>query len=82
MTIKKSLVINQPEVGKLNPELRGLTGLAQEQFAASLGITYSTVNRWEKERVKPSSLAMQKIEGMLEEMGERGEKALAKYLSN
>ncbi|MBD2520116.1 helix-turn-helix transcriptional regulator [Nostoc sp. FACHB-973] len=64
MTIKKPLVINQPEVGKLIRELRGITGLTQEQFAASLGITYSTVNRWEKGRAKPSSLAMQKIEGI------------------
>ncbi|MHC5748069.1 MAG: helix-turn-helix domain-containing protein [Nostoc sp.] len=82
MTIKKPLVINQPEVGKLICELRGITGLTQEQFAASLGITYSTVNRWEKGRAKPSSLAMQKIEEMLKEMEERGQKVLAKYLSN
>ncbi|OYE01204.1 helix-turn-helix domain-containing protein [Nostoc sp. 'Peltigera membranacea cyanobiont' 232] len=82
MTIKKPLVINQPEVGKLIRELRGITGLTQEQFAASLGITYSTVNRWEKGRAKPSSLAMQKIEGMLEEIGGQGRDLLAKYLPN
>ncbi|BAY88979.1 MULTISPECIES: helix-turn-helix domain-containing protein [unclassified Tolypothrix] len=39
MTAKKPLVINQPEVGKLIRELRILTGLTQEQFAASLGVT-------------------------------------------
>ncbi|MDZ8134877.1 MAG: helix-turn-helix transcriptional regulator [Nostoc sp. DedQUE04] len=82
MTIKKPLLIKQPEVGKLIHELRGIIGLTQEQFAASLGITYSTVNRWEKEYTKPSSLAMQKIEGMLKEMGELGQKVSVKYLSN
>ncbi|MDZ7955859.1 helix-turn-helix transcriptional regulator [Nostoc sp. DedQUE09] len=82
MTIKKPLLIKQPEVGKLIRELRGITGLTQEQFTASLGITYSTVNRWEKGHAKPSSLAMQKIEGMLKEMGELGQKVSVKYLSN
>ncbi|MEH2174470.1 helix-turn-helix domain-containing protein [Nostoc sp.] len=82
MTIKKPLLIKQPEVGKLIRELRSITGLTQELFAASLGITYSTVNRWEKGHAKPSSLAMQKIEGMLKEMGELGQKVSVKYLSN
>ena len=45
MTIKKLLLIKQPEVGKLIREVRGITGLIQEQFAGFLGITYSTVNR-------------------------------------
>ncbi|MEH2183206.1 helix-turn-helix domain-containing protein [Nostoc sp.] len=45
MTIKKPLLIKQPEIGKLIRKLRGITGLTQEQFATSLGITYSTVNR-------------------------------------
>lgn len=36
MTIKKPLLIKQPEVGKLIRELCGITGLTQEQFAASL----------------------------------------------
>ncbi|MEH2260167.1 helix-turn-helix domain-containing protein [Nostoc sp.] len=82
MTIKKPLLIKQPQVGKLIRELRGITDLTQEQFAASLGITYSTVNRWEKGYTKPSSLAMQKIEGMLEEMGDLGQKVSVKSLSN
>ncbi|MBN3888526.1 MAG: helix-turn-helix transcriptional regulator [Nostoc sp. JL31] len=82
MTIKKLLLIKQPEVGKLIREVRGITGLIQEQFAGFLGITYSTVNRWEKGYAKASSLAMQKIEGMLEEMGKLGQKVSVKYLSN
>ncbi|MBE8966508.1 helix-turn-helix transcriptional regulator [Nostocales cyanobacterium LEGE 12452] len=82
MTIKKPLLIKQPEVGKFIRELRGTTSLTQEQFAASLGITYSTVNRWEKGHAKPSSLSMQKIEGMLKQMGELGQKVSVKYLSN
>lgn len=82
MTIKKGLIIKQPEVGKLIREIRTLSGLTQEQFAAFLGVTYSTTNRWENGRSKPSPLAMQKIEQMLNEMGEQGQKLLLKYLSN
>ena len=47
MMIKKALVIiQQAEVGKLILKLRTITGLIQEEFATSLGVTYSTVNRW------------------------------------
>ncbi|MEH2028370.1 MAG: helix-turn-helix transcriptional regulator [Nostoc sp.] len=41
------VIIQQPEVGKLILKLRTITGLIQEEFATSLGVTYSTVNRWE-----------------------------------
>jgi len=45
MMIKNSLVIiQQPEVGKLILKLRTIVGLTQEEFATSLGVTYSTVN--------------------------------------
>ncbi len=69
MTIKKTLVMNQPEVGKLIYKCRLALGLTQEQLAVALGVTYSTINRWENGRSKPSPLAMEKIDKMLEEMG-------------
>lgn len=80
MTIKKSLVMNQPQIGKLIRELRLETGLTQEQFAAELGVTCSSINRWENGRSKPLPLAMQKIEALLQQMGARGNELLAKYL--
>lgn len=79
MTVKKPRVINQPEVGKLIHELRLSTGLTQEQFAAALGVTYPTVNRWERGRAKPSPMAMQRIEQMLHSLGDLGKDLLAKY---
>ncbi|BAY14193.1 helix-turn-helix domain-containing protein [Calothrix sp. NIES-2098] len=82
MTIKKPLVIHQPEVGKLIRELRLLSNLTQEQFAAHLGVTYPTINRWENGRTKPSPLAMEKIEVQLIQMGDRGKDLLEKYLEN
>lgn len=65
MTVKRQLVINQPEISQLIRKLRSETGLTQEQFAASLGVTYSSINRWENGRTKPSPMAMQKIEELL-----------------
>ncbi len=69
MIVNKPLIINQPQIGKLIRELRLETGLTQEQFASTLGVTYSTMNRWENGHSKPSPLAMQKVEEMLGSMG-------------
>ncbi len=81
MTVKRPLVMNQPQIGKLIRELRLLMGLTQEQFAAELGVTYSSINRWENGRSKPSPLAMQKIEELLRLRGDRGKDLLARYLA-
>lgn len=82
MAIDKPLIINQPEAGKLIRELRLLIGLTQEQFAARLGVTYPTINRWENGRSKPSPLAFEKIEAELHQMGDQGKELLSKYLAN
>ena len=80
MTVKKSLVMNQPQIGKLIRELRLEAGLTQEQFASELGVTCSSVNRWENGRSKPLPLAMRKIEELLGQMGDRGQKLLDQHL--
>jgi transcriptional regulator with XRE-family HTH domain len=79
MTMKRPLVTSQPEIGKLIRELRIETGLTQEKFAAQLGVTFPTINRWENNRAKPSPLAVEKIEKMVRRLGDRGQKLLAKY---
>ena len=62
----------QANIPRLVRELRERTGLTQEKFAARLGVTFPTINRWENGRAKPSPLAMQKIEELLRSMGDRG----------
>ena len=81
MNSKLTLAIKQPEVGKFVRELRLLTGLTQEQFAAALGMTFPTINRWENGRNRPSPIAMKQIERMLQEMGDSGQDLLSKYSS-
>ena len=78
MDIKKPLDNNQPKVGKLIRELRNSLGLTQEKFAAKLGVTLLTINRWENGRSKPSPLAMEKVELLLVEMGDSGNNLLSK----
>lgn len=45
-------------------ELREALGLTQEQFAAKIGMTTSTINRWENGRGVPSPLALKQLEAL------------------
>lgn len=63
----------QSDVARLIRALRDRTGLTQEKFAAKLGVTFPTINRWENGRAKPSPLALEKIEGLLRSLGDKGE---------
>jgi len=47
-------------------------GLTQEKFAARLGVTFPTINRWENGRARPSPLALKQIEDLLLGLGEKG----------
>ncbi len=62
----------QHSMASLVRELRILTGLTQEKFAARLGVTFPTINRWENDRAKPSPLALEKIESLLRSLGDKG----------
>ncbi len=49
-------------------DIRAKLGLTQEQFAAQVGVTWSTVNRWEDGRGTPLPLALRRIEGLRERL--------------
>jgi len=53
--------MDKKDISKMIKSLRAAMGLTQEQFAVKVGVTYSTVNRWENDKAKPSPLALQKI---------------------
>lgn len=69
----------QNEMAQLVRELRTRLGLTQEKFAAKLGVTSPSVNRWENGRARPSPLALKQIEDLLREMGSDGQDLLAAY---
>jgi putative transcriptional regulator len=70
--LERRAVLSTPvDIPRLVRELRKRTGLTQEKFAAKLGVTFPTINRWENGRAKPSPLAMQRIEDLLDSLGEK-----------
>jgi len=71
----------QADLSRLVRELRQLTGLTQEKFAAKLGVTYPTINRWENGRAKPSPLALKQIEDLARGLGERGKDLLREFFT-
>ncbi|MBC2712333.1 MAG: helix-turn-helix transcriptional regulator [Desulfosarcina sp.] len=71
-TERRIALNTQADIPRLIRELRQRTGLTQEKFAAKLGVTFPTINRWENGRAKPSPLAMQRIEELLRSMGDDG----------
>ena len=75
-TLKRSSVLKQPEVGKLIRELRQLIQLTQEQFAVVLGVTYSTLNRWENGHMQPSPLALRQVRSVMDQLAQSPSQAL------
>ena len=72
--------MNEPlEISDLVREVRQRLGLTQEQFASRLGVTFPTVNRWERGRTKPSPMAQKLLIKVVEQMGEDGADLLAKH---
>ena len=63
-------------------DLRRRLGLTQEKFAARLGVTFPTINRWENGRAKPSPLALKQIEEVLLDLGDNGRDMHTKYFVN
>ncbi len=78
-TARRNPLDEQYSMARLVRELRGLTGLTQEKFAAKLGVTFPTINRWENDRARPSPLAMEKIESLLRSLGDKGEALRKKH---
>lgn len=77
----KRLSAEQPTIGNLVRELRQAMNLSQEKFADAIGMTFPSINRWENGHAIPSPLALQQIETLLRQLGDRGEALRAKYLS-
>jgi len=55
----------------VQPTRLAVSAWIQEQFAAKVGVTFSTVNRWENGRGTSSPLAMRRIKELLEQLHTR-----------
>lgn len=69
LTLKRFRV-EQPAIGNLIRELRQAMNLSQEKFAAALGMTFPSVNRWENGHATPSPLALKQIDALLNQLAE------------
>jgi len=49
--------VNKQELGSPISGLRRRLNMTQEEFAHAIGVTVSTVNRWENGHIEPSRLA-------------------------
>jgi putative transcriptional regulator len=49
-------------------ELRRRLNMTQEEFAHAIGVTVSTVNRWENGHIEPSRLARRAMDGLAAQM--------------
>ena len=54
-------------------QLRVRLGLSQEQFAAQLGVAFSTLNRWENAKSAPRGEARRRLLQMIEDVGFEGQ---------
>ena len=69
----------QIDMAPLVREIRERLRLTQEKFAARLGVTFPTINRWENGKTRPSPLAVQQVKDLLREMGKDGTDLLKKF---
>ncbi len=72
-------VTTRLEILDLIRELCQQLNLSQKQFAAKVGVSFKTVNRWENGHTVPSRIALKLIEEMLRKMGEPGKRLLNQY---
>jgi len=57
------------DISKLIKELRNKLDLTQEQFAQKVGVTFATINNWERGTRTPHPFLFQKLLEMAEEAG-------------
>jgi len=58
-------------------QVRRQLSLSQEDLARHLGVSYTTVNRWENGHSRPSKLAKAQFNAFCRNMAKRGRLALA-----
>ena len=67
---------------KLNNErirsIRAALKMSQEEFAQEIGVSFVMIDRWEQDKVKPSTLAMRRIEALASRAEENQKVSVAK----
>ena len=66
------MIDSKDDLPKLLKSLRQQLGLSQEELAQRLGVSFTSVNRWENQQTKPSKLARRQIEALCKEAPTQG----------
>ena len=66
------MISQERDYPALVKEVRKQLSLSQEALARELGVSYTTINRWEKGVSKPSKLAEVQFVSFFEKMLKRG----------
>jgi len=67
-----SMARKKRDFGALAKEIRTQLELSQEDLARELGVSYSTVNRWENGRYRPSKMARAQFDAFCKKMVKQG----------
>ncbi len=65
--------LSNQDVPELVKEIRKQLFLSQEDLARELGVSFTTINRWENGQVKPSKLAKAQLNDFCAKKIRRGE---------
>ena len=57
------------DIPRMIKELRSKLGLTQEQFAQKVGVTFVTMNNWEKGHRRPHPFLLKRLLEMADESG-------------
>ena len=63
-----AMSLNNQNSGMPIAALRRRLNMTQEEFAHAIGVTVSTVNRWENGHIEPSRLARRAMETLAEQI--------------
>jgi DNA-binding transcriptional regulator YiaG len=64
--------LKQPDIGNLIKSIRHDLQLSQEKFASQLGVSFSSLNRWENHKAMPSALALKNINTYFNSLRDKG----------
>ena len=73
--------VSKQQTGSPISELRRRLKMTQEEFAHAIGVTVSTVNRWENGHIEPSRLARRAMEGLASQVPTSGCQGFADEVS-
>ena len=73
--------LEQPIIGNVIKALRLELKLSQEKFASELGVSFTSLNRWENHKTMPSTLALKILSQHLQQLDDQGHQIVKHILT-